>query len=138
MSAPASVFVTFHENGSPAVVSEYRDEAEAQNGQPATEYVTDASASHAATISDRIQARMQAGLEQLIVEKDAALAELTRLRAALESIAALQTEAPADTSEETGERFDSLRDAYECGEMDGYRDGQWEAAEMARKALVSK
>lgn len=63
-------------------------------------------------------------------------AELERLRAALESIAALQTEAPADTSEETGERFDGLRDAYECGEMDGYRDGQWEAAEMARKALV--
>ena len=64
--------------------------------------------------------------------------ELTHLRAALAEIAALQTEAPADTSEETGERFDSLRDAYECGEMDGYRDGQWEASEVARKALVSK
>ncbi|MCH9837350.1 hypothetical protein K0U83_16930, partial [bacterium] len=76
-------------------------------------------------------------IEQTARVRDAE-SELTRLRAALESIAALQTEAPADTSEETGERFDSLRDAYECGEMDGYRDGQWEASEMARKALVSK
>lgn len=130
MSAPSSVFVTFHENGSPAVVSEYRDEAEAQNGQPATEYVTDASASHAATISDRIQARMQAGLEQLIVEKDAALAELTRLRAALESIAALQTEMPAYPFEAS--------DTFEVGQRHGRDVGLFEAAEMARKALVSK
>lgn len=61
--------------------------------------------------------------------------EVTRLRAALSAIAALQAEEPEDTSEETGERFDSKRDAYESGEMDGYRAGQWDAAEMARAAL---
>ena len=56
-------------------------------------------------------------------------AEVTRLRAALSAIAALQTEEPVD----------NVRlgfDAYSAGHEDGRAWGEWEAAEMARAGLA--
>lgn len=124
--APERIFVAYGKHGA-STVSEYRDEAEAQHGTPATEYVTEASASHAAMINDRIQARLHAGLEQMIVKKDAALAEVARFRAALAAIAALQTEEPKARAFRT--------DEYEMGSDYGRAAGIFEASSLARAAL---
>ena len=68
-------------------------------------------------------------------------AEVTRLRAALSEIAALQTEEPEyplddETSADDlcGGNFD---DAFAAGQEYGEKAGRFEAAEMARKGLGS-
>lgn len=66
--------------------------------------------------------------------------EITRLRAALASIAALQTEEPIHPVENcVYDHFGgNADDAFEGGRDYGEDQGLWEAAEMARAALVSK
>ncbi len=65
--------------------------------------------------------------------------EVTRLRAALESIAALQTEEPIHPVENcVYDHFDgNVDDAFEGGRDYGEDQGLWEASEMARAALVT-
>lgn len=76
-------------------------------------------------------------IEQTARVRDAE-SELTRLRAALASIAALQTEEPKRREQwDEGGFFDCERDAFEGGEDHGFDRGCHKAAEMARAALVT-
>lgn len=68
--------------------------------------------------------------------EEAALAEVTRLRAALQAIAERQpTQHVGDAHR--GTMHDDRKSAYYCGVFDGRKDGLFEAAEMARAALVT-
>ena len=64
-------------------------------------------------------------------EIDRLEAEVTRLRAVLESIAALQTEEPVPSGSLQG------ADAYADGLTDGEAIASWKTASMARAGLVS-
>ncbi len=69
------------------------------------------------------------------VEEYVPAAEVTRLRAALAGIAALQT-TPHVGEPHRGERHVDKKSAYYAGAFDGRADGRFECAEMARKGLA--
>ena len=70
---------------------------------------------------------------RVIPTRDQLEAEITRLRAALSEIAALQTEKPEPVGKPDCDGYCSAGQAYFDS---GYETGQFKAAEMARKGLV--
>ena len=84
-----------------------------------------------ATVSEYVRADTERGKLEV---------EVTRLRAALAEIAALQTEEPESTDGEDleGECGGQTDDAYALGWSDGAGSARWELANIARRAIATE